>query len=182
MNKTVNELKTLIGKAWEEFKLQETDQEIDLKMAPTAEKKPLLNKLLPLSTQKLKIAFIYEKTPTSSAWTYAHELGRLHLEQTFPDEVETLCFSNITVGTVDEVINLAIMKGCNIIFTTTPAFVQASVKAAIANPQVRILNCSLNTSHRYIRTYYARMHEAKFLMGAIAGAMAVTSQQGIELE
>lgn len=172
LNKTVNELKTLIGKAWEEFKLQETDQEIDLKMAPTAEKKPLLNKLLPLSTQKLKIAFIYEKTPTSSAWTYAHELGRLHLEQTFPDEVETLCFSNITVGTVDEVINLAIMKGCNIIFTTTPAFVQASVKAAIANPQVRILNCSLNTSHRYIRTYYARMHEAKFLMGAIAGAMA----------
>ena len=34
------------------------------------------------------------------------------------------------------------------------------------------MNCSLNTSHRYIRTYYARMHEAKFLMGALAGAMA----------
>ncbi len=64
------------------------------------------------------------------------------------------------------------MVGCNIIFTTTPSFVQASVKAAIANPAIRILNCSLNTSHRYIRTYYARMHEAKFLMGAIAGAMA----------
>ena len=46
------------------------------------------------------------------------------------------------------------------------------MKAAIAYPDVRILNCSLNTSHRYIRTYYARMHEAKFLMGAIAGAMA----------
>ena len=58
------------------------------------------------------------------------------------------------------------------IFTTTPAFVQASVQAAIANPDIRILNCSLNTSHRYIRTYYARMHEAKFLMGAIAGAMS----------
>ncbi|MCC8017023.1 MAG: BMP family ABC transporter substrate-binding protein, partial [Lachnospiraceae bacterium] len=56
--------------------------------------------------------------------------------------------------------------------TTTPVFAAASVKAAIANPEVRILNCSLNTSHRYIRTYYARMHEAKFLMGAIAGAMA----------
>lgn len=63
-------------------------------------------------------------------------------------------------------------EGCNLIFTTTPIFAQASVKAAIAHTQVRILNCSLNTSHRYIRTYYARMHEAKFLMGAIAGAMA----------
>lgn len=58
------------------------------------------------------------------------------------------------------------------IFTTTPAFVQASVKVAIEYPELRIVNCSLHTSHRYIRTYYARMHEAKFLMGAIAGAMA----------
>ena len=48
----------------------------------------------------------------------------------------------------------------------------SSRPSAIAHPNVRILNCSLNTSHRYIRTYYARMHEAKFLMGAIAGAMA----------
>ena len=38
------------------------------------------------------------------------------------------------------------------------------------------ISCSLNTSHRYIRTYYARMHEAKFLMGAIAGAMAENGQ------
>lgn len=73
---------------------------------------------------------------------------------------------------MEELINDAIDKGCNLIFTTSPPFVQASVKAAIANPRIRILNCSLNTSHRYIRTYYSRMHEAKFLMGAIAGAMA----------
>ena len=120
----------------------------------------------------MKIAFIYEKTPGSSAWTYAHELGRLHLEQTFPDEVSTIYYENITQETVEETIEDAIKNDCNIVFTTTPAFVQASVKAAIANPDVRILNCSLNTSHRYIRTYYSRMHEAKFLMGAIAGAMA----------
>ncbi|MDD7454233.1 MAG: BMP family ABC transporter substrate-binding protein, partial [Blautia obeum] len=54
----------------------------------------------------------------------------------------------------------------------------ASVKAAIAHPNVKILNCSLNTSHRYIRNYYARMHEAKFLMGAIAGAMTENDRLG----
>ena len=123
--KTVNELKELVGKSWEEFKLLEHDQEIELKMNPTSEKKSLLDRLLPVSTPKLKIAFLYAK---------------------------------------------------NIIFTTTPEFVQASVQAAIAHPEVKILNCSLNTSHRYIRTYYARMYEAKFLMGAIAGAMAENGQ------
>ena len=170
--KTAGEMKTMVAKSWEEFHLLEHDDEIELKMDPTKEKKPLLTRLLPLSSPKLKIAFLYVKTPSSSAWTYAHELGRLHLEQTFPDEVTTLCYENLTSDLVEKAIQDAISKGCNIIFTTSPEFVQGSVQAAIDHPDVRILNCSLNTSHRYIRTYYARMHEAKFLMGAIAGAMS----------
>lgn len=174
--KTVSELKTLVEKSWEEFKLLEHDHEIDLKMNPNTEKKPLLNRLLPLSAPKLKIAFLYAKTPGTSAWTYAHELGRLHLEQTFPDEVTTECYENLTPELAEKAISDAIQKGCNLIFTTTPEFVKASVQAAIENPEIRIVNCSLNTSHRYIRTYYARMHEAKFLMGAIAGAMAENGQ------
>ncbi len=169
---TTKELKDLVAKSWEEFSLLEEEREVDLKMDPSNEKKPLLNILLPFGISSLKVAFIYEKTSGSSAWTYAHELGRLHLEQTFPDEVSTVYYDNATVDNVEDYIDEAIADGCNIIFTTTPSFVQASVKAAIANPNIRILNCSVNTSHRYIRTYYARMHEAKFLMGAIAGAMA----------
>lgn len=169
---TTTDLKNLIVNSWEEFRLLEQDDEIDLKMNPTTEKKPLLSWILPTGPARLKIAFIYEKTAASSAWSYAHELGRLHLAQTFPDEVTTLYYDGVTVDTIEEYLQKAISDGCNLIFTTTPAFAPASVKAAIAHPNIRILNCSLNTSHRYIRTYYARMHEAKFLMGAIAGAMA----------
>ncbi|MCD7735579.1 MAG: BMP family ABC transporter substrate-binding protein, partial [Lachnospiraceae bacterium] len=171
-NITTDEMKSLITKAWEEFRLLTEDEKVALKMDPTTEKKPLLSRLLPSSPSRLKIAFVYDKTPGSSAWTYSHELGRLHLEQTFPEEVSTIAYSGITSETIDSCLQEAISQGCNLIFTTTPVFAAASVKAAIANPEVRILNCSLNTSHRYIRTYYARMHEAKFLMGAIAGAMA----------
>lgn len=174
-DKTTNELKTLITKSWKEFELLQEEEEIELKMNPSQEKKPLLSIILPVSSPKLKAAFIYEKTSGTSAWTYAHELGRLYLEQTFPEELQTLCYENGTTENADALIEQAISEGCNLIFTTTPAFVQASVKAAIANPSVRILNCSLNTSHRYIRTYYSRMHEAKFLMGAIAGAMAANN-------
>ena len=171
-DKTTSELKALITKSWEEFKLLEEDKEVDLKMDPGKEKKPILSRLLPISAPKLKVAFIYEKTATSSAWTYAHELGRMHLEQKFPEEVSTIYYDNTTLDNIEERIEDAIQQGCNIVFTTTPSFVPASVKAAIAHPDIRILSCSVNTSHRYIRTYYARMHEAKFLMGAIAGAMA----------
>lgn len=170
--KTTNELKEMLAKGWKEFALLQEGKDIDLKMEPRQEKKPLRSILLPVSSPKLKAAFLYEKTPGSSAWTYAHELGRLYLEQTFPEELNTIYYENVTQENVDGLIEAAIGEGCGLIFTTTPAFVQASLKAAIAHPNVRILNCSLNTSHRYIRTYYSRMHEAKFLMGAIAGAMA----------
>lgn len=182
IEKTSKELGQLIAGSWEEFELATTEDDVELKMDPSTgkAKKPLLNRLLPLALgqTQLKVAFIYEKTPTSSAWTYAHELGRLHLEQTFPDEVRTIYYENINSDTIEETIENAVEQGCNIIFTTTPTFVPASVKAAIAHTDVRILNCSLNTSHRYIRTYYARMHEAKFLMGAIAGAMTENDRLG----
>ncbi len=178
LDKTTNEIRELVAKSWEEFVIGASEKKVELKMEPAQEKKPLLNRILPLSTPKPKIAFIYEKTPSSSAWTYAHELGRQHIEETFSDEVSTICYENITQELAEETIEQAIADGCNVIFTTTPAFVMDSVKAAIAHPDVRILNCSLNTSHRYIRTYYARMHEAKFLMGAIAGAMADNNRLG----
>jgi hypothetical protein len=165
------ELKNTIANTWEEFNLLDEEDDIELKLDPT-DKKPLLSKINPFSKPKLKIAFLYEKTPDSSDWTYGHELGRLHLEQAFPHEVETIHFENVTLDTVEFFIREAILEECNVIITTTPSFAQASVKAAIDHPKVHILNCSVNTSHRYIRTYYVRMHEVKFLMGAIAGAMA----------
>ena len=171
-DKTMSELKNLVAKSWEEFTLLQGGQEIDLKLAPAEEKKTLLSRILPMSSPKLKVAFIYAKTPGTSAWTYAHELGRLHLEQTFPDEVSTVVYENVTLTNIEVCIESAIKSGCNLVFTTSPTFAQASLKAAISYPEIRIVNCSLNTSHRYIRTYYARMHEAKFLMGAIAGALA----------
>ena len=170
--KTTKDMQALVTKSWEEFQLLQQEVEVELKMKPNQKKKPLLSILNNIKIKKLKIAFIYEKTPGTSAWTYAHELGRMHLEQSFPEEVQTIAYENGTQENIDSLLQAAIDEGCNLIFTTTPPFAQASVKAAIANPDIRILNCSLNTSHRYIRTYYSRMYEAKFLMGAIAGAMA----------
>ena len=174
-DKTRSEIMAMTTSCWEEFVLQSKpyQEEIDLKLDPSRHEKPLLDRLLPLNTtQHLKVAFIYMRTPQSSAWTYAHELGRTHISSVFENEIDTFTYENTTQENIDEVLEDAIQKGADIVFTTSPVFVQASVKAAIAHPTVKILNCSLNMTHRYIRTYYSRMHEAKFLMGAIAGALS----------
>ena len=41
-------------------------------------------------------------------------------------------------------IEAAIAQGSDIIFTTSPCLIKSSVRAAVAHPNVIILNCSLN--------------------------------------
>ena len=47
-----------------------------------------------------------------------------------------------------------------------------TLKAAVEHPKVRFLNCSVNLPYTSLRSYYGRMYEAKFITGAIAGAMS----------
>ena len=56
--------------------------------------------------------------------------------------------------------------------------VNQSVRSAIRHPKVRIFNCSIKMSYSSICTYYARMYESKFLMGAIAAALSKTDRLG----
>jgi len=72
----------------------------------------------------------------------------------------------------------AIADGADVVFTTSPKLVGASLRAAVKHPQVRILNCSMEMPYASIRTYYTRVYEAKFITGAIAGAMAGTDRIG----
>jgi basic membrane lipoprotein Med (substrate-binding protein (PBP1-ABC) superfamily) len=74
--------------------------------------------------------------------------------------------------------DLILNQGTEVIFTTTPQLISASLKVAVQYPDVKILNCSLNTSHKYIRTYYARLYEAKFLSGMIAGCLTESNKIG----
>ncbi len=180
INLSISELKEKILKSREELKLREGSIP-ELSMSPeekVGKKINILAHLLPISARGLNIAFIHEKTAETSAWTYAHELGRLHLQKTFADEVHTSCYDGAEEENIGEIIEKSIADGNNLIFTTSPPLLKGSLKSAIEHPEVKILNCSLNTSHKYIRTYYARMYEAKFLMGAIAGAMTENDTVG----
>lgn len=174
---TAAEMKKKLAKAWEEMILQQEEKPIDLKLNPTDQKDPkkaptkvILDTLL--GAKRMKVAFLYDKTPQTSGWTLGHELGRQHAQRIFNNDIETVAYNDVTRYNTEEVLNEAIAAGAKVIFTTSPPMLPASLRVAVEHPEVTILNCSLNKSHRYIRTYYARMYEAKFIIGAIAGAMA----------
>ena len=182
-NMSPAEMSKNVAKTWAEFELLAENSAVDLKMDPAnAPKKNILSYLLPKSgsgNKKLKIGFVYDKTPQESEWCYAHELGRQYIEDTFGTQLETTSITNVEPEKDDSnAIETLIKDNADMICVTSPAMIMASLKAAIAHPEVKILNCSLNTSHKYIRTYYARMYEAKFLMGIIAGALSDNSKIG----
>lgn len=169
------EIKRAVSRAWEEISLQQEPAPIDVKLAPEEEKKSgdIISRVLTKTPPKvMKVAFIHDKTPERSGWTYGHEVGRKHLELAFDGEVQTEAYYNALEGDPLPIIEQAIADGCTLLFTTSPRLLPASLRAAVDHPEVTILNCSLNTSHRYVRTYYARMYEVKFISGAIAGALA----------
>ncbi|HIT31719.1 MAG TPA: BMP family ABC transporter substrate-binding protein [Candidatus Enterenecus stercoripullorum] len=178
--KSDQEMKRSLAKVWEEITLQQERQPIALNLAPEEKKKTgLLSMVLPGSQPKeLKVAFVNDKTPATSGWTLAHELGRLHVQQVFRGQIATKAYHDALAGGLEQVIQQAIDEGSRVIFTTSPRMLPGSLRLAVEHPEIVILNCSLNKSHRYIRTYYARMYEVKFIIGAIAGALKRDGQLG----
>lgn len=178
-DKTGREIKQEIGKIWEELELLQEEQAIDLKLDPEEEKKKsFFEKVFGEDPRVAHVAFVYDKTPERSGWNYGHELGRQHLEKAFNGKVITKVYDDAVKYGPEDVIEDAIRDGNEIIFTTSPKLFDAGLTAAVKNPDRVILNCSLNKPHRYIRTYYARMYEVKFIIGAIAGALTENDKVG----
>ena len=137
----------------------------------------MLHMIIP--TRKKQVAFVYDKDPSASDWIYSHELGRLYLQEKLGDMIETFTYIvNSNDEDADEQMEHICKDGCDIIFTVTPQLIKPSLKAAVAHPNVVMLNCSLNSPHSAIRTYYTRMYEAKFLSGMIAGSMCDNDKIG----
>lgn len=174
-----SEIKANLDKIWSEIVLLGNEDSVELLMDPTEEKqivKSVLNKII---TTKKKVAFVYDKAPSTSDWIYGHELGRLHLNDVMDDIIETKAFITSNEGdTAEKDLEKICNDGFDIIFTVTPKLIKACLKVAATYPDVKILNCALNSSHKTVRTYYTRMYEAKFLTGMIAGAMCPNDKIG----
>lgn len=183
-SETEHEMHQALQKMWTEITLADKGSQVELIQDPEKEKSKssILNRLIPSGTptpESLKIAFIYKKTPDTSSWAYAHELGRLYIEQIYEGKLHTMAIGD--ADTEDEVasaIEQAIIEGCNLIFTTSSQMINQSVRSAVLHPKVKIYNCSIKLSYSSICTYYARMYESKFLMGAIAAALSRTDKLG----
>ncbi len=172
-----SELKERLRSLEGEYRRKENPTGVELVMSPTGTESgaTLLRTLLPKET---KAAFLYNVSPEDSGWCHWHEQGRLYLQETMGDRVETeMCICK-EPEKLEETIDRLIHSGNELIFTTSPNMLNASIRATLEHSGVEVLNCSLLASYHHVRSYYLRMYEVKFLMGLIAGAMTKTNTIG----
>ncbi|MBC7958738.1 MAG: BMP family ABC transporter substrate-binding protein [Vallitaleaceae bacterium] len=169
-----------IKKMWDELLHIGAPEHVNIDFnALDSERKSMFLGLSGLSAMKeAKIAFVNAKSREESAWTYGHEIGRNHIENAFGSQIKTVAINNVPEDErAYEVISHAAEEN-DIVFTTSPAFIHATLKASMAYKDVKFLNCSENLSFKHLRTYFGRIYEPNFLVGMIAGAMSKTNQLG----
>ena len=171
-------LKTEVNALWAEFEADKKPEKVALIMQPGELKqgKSLLTTLF--GPTFVKVAFLHSREPSESGWIYWHDLGRINLENDLGDKVITTARVCPDPEQYEAEIEKLIAEDNALIFTTSPVMLSASMKASVKFPHARIMNCSLLASWNRVRSYYLRIHEVKFLVGMIAGAMSETGRIG----
>ena len=153
-------IKKNLGLIWKEIRIRAYGNQIAFSEEPKLEKRtvfPIIDSIKKkqyTETHPLKILFLYDGDPESSRWINGHDKGRKEVEELFGD-----------VAKADS-------DGIEMIFTTSPIQIDNALRAAVKYPNIKFLNCSIYLSHSALRTYYGRMYEAKFLLGAMAASLS----------
>lgn len=147
------------------------------------EKGTLLGAVSALITgKKLRLGFVYARDIETSGWTYAHELGRRHLEAQFEGRIETQVLDQVPE---DATAYEAIKAFCtddqgapvfDAVFTTSEIYRHATLKCALELGSIHFFNCSGGRPYVHMTNYYGRTYEARFIEGVIAG---LSTQSGI---
>jgi len=173
------ELSKSVRAVWADIKALPEPIAVRTDTPPEGKAPGFLGRLLKTKPTHLNVAFVSDQLPEHSDWARAHDLGRQYLEAVLGDRVTTQVFNGVRPGAEAEAaLEEAIQGGAQLIFTVTPPLIGACRKAAARHPEVRMLNCSVSMPYAGVRTYYSRIYEGKYIVGAIAGALARNGRIG----
>lgn len=126
--------------------------------------------------KELKAAFVYVGPIGDGGWTYAHDLGRKHLEEL---GVKTAFTESVPeTDSVRTIRNFA-RQGYDIIFTTSFGYMDPTLTVAKEFPKTIFMHCSGFKTADNVGTYFGRIYQAKFLSGIVAGSITKSNVIGV---
>lgn len=132
---------------------------------------------LQMLKKPLKVGFIYVGPVGDWGWSHAHDTARRHVESIFP-WVETVYVEAVPEGDCPKVIDRLIDEGCDVVFTTSFGFMDATIEAGGKYPDKIFFHCSGYMRSTNVGTYFAEFYQLYYLNGLMAGALTKTNKVG----
>ncbi|MBN1659179.1 MAG: BMP family ABC transporter substrate-binding protein, partial [Anaerolineae bacterium] len=129
--------------------------------------------------EKVKVAFVYVAPIGDLGWTWAHDQGRLALEEHFGDKVETAFIENVPEGPdAERVIRDFAEKDYDLIITTSFGYMDPTATVAAEYPDTWFVHVSGYKTAENMSTIFGRMYQPRFLSGLVAGTETETGKIG----
>ncbi|MCK4692949.1 MAG: BMP family ABC transporter substrate-binding protein, partial [Anaerolineales bacterium] len=126
----------------------------------------------------MKACYIYVGPIGDYGWTHAHNVGRLYVESQF-DWLETAYAESVPEADADRFLDRFVMEeGCDVIFTTSFGFMDATITAAEKYPDTLFFHCSGFMRAPNLGNYMADFYQLYYLNGLMAGALSKTGKIG----
>lgn len=134
---------------------------------------------------KLKIGVLYISDPTRerSGYSYTHDIGIQEMQRNLGLADEQIV-RKVNVSDSDKVQTMAaieecIAQGCNIIFTTSFGYMDATAEEAEMHPNVNFFHgTGYKSNNRNFSNYFGRIYQPRYLSGLVAGLKTKTGRIG----
>ncbi len=129
---------------------------------------------------KVKACFVYVGPIGDGGWTFQHHQGALAVQAEYGDKVEIQFQESVPEGAdAERVLTQMALGGCNIIFTTSFGYMDATNAVAAKFPDVKFEHATgFKRDSANVSTYNARFYEGRAVQGTIAGMMTKSNKIG----
>lgn len=134
-----------------------------------------------LTKEDLKIGLIYIGDPSDMGYTYAHERGRLYMQEELGlSDDQMIVKTNVSEDSAcEDAINELIESGCNIIFGNSFGFGEFMKEAAEEHPDIYFLHATgIYSNDTNFANYFGRVYQPRYLAGIAAAMKSETGKLG----
>jgi simple sugar transport system substrate-binding protein len=130
--------------------------------------------------EKAKACFLYVGPINDGGWTQQHHAGALSVQEAYGDKVEIAWQENVPEGAdAERALTQMALSGCNIIFTTSFGFMDATNAVAAKFPDIKFEHATgYKRDHANVSTYNARFYEGRAVLGTMAGMLTKSDKIG----
>lgn len=130
-----------------------------------------------IAAEDMIVGFIYVGPIGDGGYTFAHDQGRLYLEEQLG--VKTIYKESVPeTQEVEQEIRNMVDQGAKAIFTTSFGHMDYTEKMSKEFPDVAFFHCSGYKTTENMSNYFGRMYEARYLSGIVAGLKTESNSIG----